>query len=52
MTVRITRCCTTASARSPTASGSAIEQEFQHALADIGQRLNWLPIGASVTIAG
>ena len=31
---------------------AAIEQEFQHAPADIGQRLKWLPIGASVTIAG
>jgi L-ascorbate metabolism protein UlaG (beta-lactamase superfamily) len=31
---------------------TTIEQEFQHAPADIGQRLKWLPIGASVTIAG
>jgi hypothetical protein len=29
-----------------------IEQEFQHAPADIGRRLQWLPIGASTTIAG
>jgi L-ascorbate metabolism protein UlaG (beta-lactamase superfamily) len=30
----------------------AIEQEFEQAPADIGRRLQWLPIGASVNIAG
>jgi len=30
----------------------AIEQEFEQAPADIGRRLQWLPIGASVSIAG
>jgi hypothetical protein len=30
----------------------AIAQEFQQGPADIGRRLQWLPIGASVSIAG
>jgi L-ascorbate metabolism protein UlaG (beta-lactamase superfamily) len=31
---------------------AAIEQEFQQAPADIGRRLQWLPIGTSIGIAG
>ena len=30
----------------------AIKQQFEQAPADIGRRLQWLPIGASVSIAG
>jgi L-ascorbate metabolism protein UlaG (beta-lactamase superfamily) len=30
---------------------AAIEHEFAHAPADIGRRLQWLPIGASISIA-
>ena len=30
----------------------AIEQKFQQIPADIGRRLQWLPIGATVSIAG
>jgi L-ascorbate metabolism protein UlaG (beta-lactamase superfamily) len=30
---------------------AAIEQEFQQAPADIGRRLQWLPIGVGVSIA-
>jgi hypothetical protein len=57
-----TPCCTTASARSPTASSTrAGPTSAKDALpssansstpADIGRRLQWLPIGASTTIAG
>jgi L-ascorbate metabolism protein UlaG (beta-lactamase superfamily) len=31
---------------------TAIEQEFEQAPADIGRGLQWLPIGAGVSIAG
>jgi L-ascorbate metabolism protein UlaG (beta-lactamase superfamily) len=30
----------------------ASKQQFEHAPADIGRRLQWLPIGASIGIAG
>ena len=30
----------------------AIKQQFEQAPADIGRRLQWLPIGASIGIAG
>jgi hypothetical protein len=30
----------------------AIKQQFEQAPADIGRRLEWLPMGASIGIAG
>jgi len=36
----------------PVRPSTAIEQELEQAPADIGRRLQWLPIGASIGIAG